>query len=398
MHSDYDSEYGYIWGDSSHKTGNIGVDAPQRFGDDSFYDYSWGDSEIRYTWKTVTVGFGTQNIWLGAGRVNSILHSNNAPPYPKLDFGIRRQEVTIPWIDWYAGDIEVRIWGGYLTESDYFDNDDTNNHNLITGLALAYAPSFLPGLTVYANRTFLSEWSTNNLSYFTQLFLDTKVQEKEDQKISIGLNYFLPQAEIEVYGEIGLNDYFNRIRYPLSTMVYLTGLRKGVELFSNTLKGELIFEWSNFEISQDYQFFWPQTFYGHHLIKQGYTNRGQWLGAGIGTGGNSQYLGFKVYHKNGYVLAYIYRVNPDNDFIYRNGINTPTTPAGSVQDGYRFKASLSFGIQQSYFITEDLSIGCGFVYQKIVNPDYEIHIDSSGGHRDINKNNYIFLFGFQFYL
>ncbi len=80
MPSAYESEYGYFWGYAH----NIGADAPQRFGDKPFFDWDLGDSEIRYTWKTLTVGFGTQAIWLGPSYLNSMLHSNNAPAYPKL--------------------------------------------------------------------------------------------------------------------------------------------------------------------------------------------------------------------------------------------------------------------------------------------------------------------------
>jgi hypothetical protein len=395
MSSGYSSGYGYIW---SYDT-NVGMDAPQRFGDEALFAYSWGDSEIRYTWKTVTIGFGTQSIWLGAGRINSIMHSNNAPPYPKFDFGIRRQPVTIPWVDWYAGDLEARVWAGYLSESAYFDDNDTNNHNLITGLALAYAPSFLPDLTLYMNKTFLTKWGIKNFSYVADLFWDTGVQEEEDQRVSMGIDYLLPQAGIEVYGEIGVDDYSDTERYPLHTMVYLVGLRKDVPtLFQNT-RGELIFEWSTFEMSQDYQFGWPTTFYGHHKITQGYTNRGQWLGAGIGTGGNSQYLGFKVYYPQGYVSFYFYRVNPDNDFIYKNSIQTtlPTMPDGSVSDAYRFKAILSFGAQISYFITKSTNISLGFVRHKIINPNYNTYIDAGGTVRNTIVHNYSILMKVQVY-
>ncbi|MDY5047112.1 MAG: hypothetical protein SPE87_05125, partial [Treponema porcinum] len=61
MPSNTDSEYGYFWGYGK----NIGCDAPQRFGDSSFWTFDWGDTEIRYTWHTLTVGLGTQSIWLG---------------------------------------------------------------------------------------------------------------------------------------------------------------------------------------------------------------------------------------------------------------------------------------------------------------------------------------------
>ena len=73
MPSNYDSEYGYFWGYSH----NIGIDAPQRFGDKPFFTFDWGDTEIRYTWKNLTVGFGTQNVWLGPAYLNPLLHSNN---------------------------------------------------------------------------------------------------------------------------------------------------------------------------------------------------------------------------------------------------------------------------------------------------------------------------------
>jgi hypothetical protein len=387
MNSNYDSEYGYFWGYSH----NIGVDAPQRFGDKAFFVFDWGDSEVRYTWKTLTIGFGTQSIWLGSGRINSILHSNNAPTYPKFDFGIRRQPVTIPKIDLYIGDIEFRIWAGYLNESEYFDNDDTNNNNLITGLAFAYAPSFLPGFSLYANRTFLSKWKTENLIYIPELFIKKWTQREEDQRASVGANYFLPQARIEVYGELGIDDYvagdIGYIRYPFHTMVYLVGLRKIVGITKN-LKGELIFEWSNLEMSQDFQFQWPTTFYGHHQITQGYTNKGQWLGAGIGTGGNSQYLGFKVYYPRGYGLFFIYRINPDNDYLYKDTINTILSDKinGTGKGFYSFNAKLSFGLEGVYFANEYFSIGGSLVYQRIINPNYIIISDQNDEkHTELNN-------------
>jgi hypothetical protein len=147
-------DYGYFWGT---------VDAPQRFGSEPFFVYDWGDSEIRYTWKTLTIGFGTQAIWLGPAYLNPILHSNNAPTYPKLDIGLRRQPVTIPWVNWYIGDVEARLWVGYLSESGYFDNNDSNDHHMFHGLSLAYAPSFLPGLTLFANRICIVPWDLKNL-------------------------------------------------------------------------------------------------------------------------------------------------------------------------------------------------------------------------------------------
>ena len=63
------NEYGYFYGK---------IDAPQRFGDDSIFAFDWGDSEIRYTWRAITVGFGTEYLWLGPSYMNAVLHSNHA--------------------------------------------------------------------------------------------------------------------------------------------------------------------------------------------------------------------------------------------------------------------------------------------------------------------------------
>ena len=48
------------YADKAAKWGYYGIpsiDAPQRFGNSMFWDYSWGDSEIRYSWKSFTIGF-----------------------------------------------------------------------------------------------------------------------------------------------------------------------------------------------------------------------------------------------------------------------------------------------------------------------------------------------------
>jgi hypothetical protein len=369
-------KYGYF--------GLTSIDAPQRFGDLPFFSWDWGDSEIRYTWKTLTIGFGTQAIWLGPGHINSILHSNNAPTYPKLDFGLRRQRVIIPKLNWYLGDVEFRMWIGRLSESKYFDNIDSNNNNMITAASFAFAPSVLPGLTLFVNRNFLTKWDLKNLSYLGALLfvdMDNGKNEEEDQRMSIGAAYLLPAAGIEVYGELAKNDgQTNKIawiRYPFHAMAYLVGLRKDVPLPSNNIRGELSFEWTHLEMSQDFQFQWPSTFYSHHIVTQGYTNQGQWLGAGIGTGGNSQYLGFKVYFPKGNGLFYLYRVNPDNDYLYQKTINTKNDdkPSGTADEFFLFNTKLAFGTEAAYFITPYLRVGGGFVYQLIVNPNYQMNSD-----------------------
>jgi hypothetical protein len=370
---------GTNFADKAEKYGYYGVrsiDAPQRFGDKPFFTWDLGDSEIRYTWKTLTVGFGTQAIWLGPAELNPIIHSNNAPSYPKLDIGLRRQTMTLPWLNWYIGDIELRAWWGYLSESDYFDNDSSNDHNLITGFSLAYSfPSFLKGLTIGYNRIMLSKWDAMNMgAIFTLLWpaMDRSQgfgKDENDQRASIIIDYLLPIAGINIYLEWGLNDYAASMdyffRYPFHTQAYTAGVKKSLSI-TDKLQGEILLEISGLECSQDYDRVISRvsTFYAHHRITQGHTNRGQWLGAGIGTGGNSQYLGFKLYFPKGYGNLFIQRRNPDLDYTWFIHTKRP--------DGYNprwsIRAFFDAGIAGQYFITPNLSVSGSLVFRDEHNP------------------------------
>lgn len=393
--SNTDSEYGYFWGYGK----NVGCDAPQRFGDSSFWTFDWGDTEVRYTWHTLTAGFGTQAIWLGPAWLNPMLHSNNAATYPKFDIGIRKQRVILPGLNWNLGEIEGRIWTGYLTESDYFDNRSSNDHNLIHGFTFSYAPSFLDGLTIGLNRTCLVKASKENLKYVLPVNANTHVGEQEageDQKFSFTADYLFPSVGFEIYGEIGTDDYApggglkGYQRYLIHTMTYTVGAKKSMTLSEKKkIYGEIIFEWSNTEMSQNYQLSGPYSFGFHYQITQGYTNRGQWLGSGIGYGGNTQHLEYRLYYPKGSTFLFIGRNNPDNNFIYSKAINT-TTNDTAQKYGHAFKANYYFGGTSTYFITRNLSISAGAAFDLIINPLYNIRDENKKTVGDDQQNNWNF--------
>lgn len=363
MPSNTDSEYGYFWGYGK----NIGCDAPQRFGDSSFWTFDWGDTEIRYTWHTLTVGFGTQSIWLGPAYENPVLHSNNAPSYPKFDIGIRKQRVVVPGLNWNLGEIEGRIWIGYLTESDYFDTNSDNNHNMINGFAVAYSPSFIPGMTISVNKVCLCKWDDRSIKYFNPFYNSNEI---EDQKASFGIDWIFPQVGFEVYGELGIDDYMDFQTYIERTLTYTVGLKKSMTISSKkSIAGKLYFEWNNSEMSQDFQFQWPYNFGFHHIVTQGYTNKGQWIGSGIGYGGNNQILGFSLYHKKGFINLFFQRGNPDLNYIFSKAVNS--SAKDNVLDGFPVKSYINIGGTNSNYITKDFIISESFVFNKIRRPHYK---------------------------
>lgn len=368
------------------------VDAPQRFGDDFIFSFDWGDSELRYTWKNFSLGFGTQSIWLGPAKINPILHSNNAVSYPKLDIGFRRQEVVLPWIDLYIGDIELRGWWGKLSESEYFDNNEENNHNLISGLSLAWAlPGTFEGLTLGINRTMISKWNNINPYTLFEIFIPSLGTsggtDVSDQRFSFIADYLFPESDFEVYLEWARNDFSPSmdfiIRYPFHTQAWTFGMQKAYQL-PKDFQLQILFELTFLEVSADYLKLigWPTSFYVHHAVKQGYTNAGQWLGAGIGTGGNSQYLGFRIYHSKGSIDLFFQRKNPDLDYTMLIDAGAAESPSIAERN---IRAMVDIGITTNYYISSNLSLWCKYVFENEHNPQ---NISDIIGKSIIRNNNH----------
>lgn len=370
----YGSEYSYFW------AGNI--DLVQRYGDSSFWTFDWGDTELRWSWNTFTIGFGFQSPWLGPAWLNPMLGSNNSGTYPKFDIGLRRTKVTLPWLGWYIGDIEGRIWCGKLSESDYFDNDSSNDYRQLTGFSIAYSPAFLPELTFSINKVSIARWDEKSIKYLNP-FYDTNAVE--DQKCSFAVDLLFPAVGFEFYGELGLDDYNSRgFANPFHTAIYTIGAKKEISFFQKfsyfkkfNIRPEIIFEWNNFEMSQDFQLQWHYMgYYSHGLIKQGYTQDGQIIGAGSGYFGNSQYLALRTYFSKGDITFFIHFNKPDTNYLNNKGIDTKEDDwqkEGKKQHdqwGY-YKAIRTFGCTANFFATKFLLISTNINGSWIINSAYK---------------------------
>lgn len=349
------------------------IDYVQRYGDSSVFNFSFGDSEVRWNWHTFTVGFGTQSPWLGPAQLNPMLGSNNATPYPKLDIGLRKTPVTIPYLDWYLGDIEGRIWTGMLSESEYFDNNPDNNKRMLNAMSASYAPSFIPGFTFGLNRIFMTYWKPENLSYILRLFTASRSNalsssgNDEDQKFSLFVDWKFDKVGFEVYGEFGRDDFSsNETTNPFHTAIYTVGAKQVIPLPFG-LTSELGFEWNNFEMSQDFQLQWTYLgYYAHGFVNQGYTNNGEIIGAGTGFAGNSQYLGYKVYFNKGYVDLFFHRYCPNNNSVYSTAVYNSVSANKETADKWyaNFETYRCWGLNIMYFITNDLSLTLNYTFIK----------------------------------
>ena len=368
-----------VYGDTHSYFTYGNIDLVQRFGDAPFWNYDWGDSEIRWTWKSLTFGFGNQNPWLGPAMLNPMLGSNNAASYTKFDAGLRKLELILP-NGLSLGSIEGRIWVGKLEESEYFDKDESNNDRMITAMSASYDVPVVPGLTIGLNRVFLTYWRTENFKYILRLFTVNTLNayassgNDEDQKFALFVNWTFPQIGFRFYGELGMDDFsYNGNTNPYHTAIYTGGIEQIIPISSN-IKSQLILEWNGFESSQDFQLQWPYLgYYAHGFVQQGYTNKGQILGAGSGYFGNNQFVEYKVYYPKGYSGFKFQRNCPNINWVYNKAVNASANNGDSDlnRDWYaNYETFFYYGIESCYYLLNNLQFTLDLAYIRIHCPLY----------------------------
>jgi hypothetical protein len=304
------------------------IDLPQRYGPDPYWTVDPGESEIRLDGMGLSLGFGSRSLWWGPGLRNAIVMSNNAPGIPHAFVG-SDGPVGIG-----VGTLEARwIWGD-LDESGWFEEPVESHDRFITGIVLAYSPSFVTGLSVGMTRVFMRLVPESGVpmgDYFSvfQGFRKKSLvtagnpdgSDESDQILSLFGRWVLPESGFEVFFEWARTDHSWEVRdfllEPEYSQASTIGLQKAFSLQGNRI---LTF-WTELThlAKNSTAFVRPggnPVYYIHNLVKQGYTQKGQIIGAGIGPGGNAQGIGLELYAPWGRWEAYLQREVKDNDAYY----------------------------------------------------------------------------------
>lgn len=298
-----------------------GIDTPQRYGDDPVFRATPGQSEIRYSWRSLTAGFGNQAIWLGPTSRNSVLLSNNAGGFPRFDIGLVKTPTRL-------GNFEVFAWWGRLQESDYYDEDSENDERLFSGVSLSWQALGDRGPTIGLNRVVIQDWNDPTLYDLVIPFNPSPVDstygsDGRDQRFSATISWRLPDYGFEVYGEWARND-FSGLRQLFLTPEHADGFSLGFrQRFATLPTGRFwsieleileLMQSRNYEINELGRS--TGGFYTHGQLPQGHTHLGQILGARAGTGADSQYLRV-ARHADQATLGWILeRRSINKDFIY----------------------------------------------------------------------------------
>jgi len=349
------------------------IDLPQRFGPDPFWTLDAGQSSIRADWHWASAGFGTENLWWGPGIRNAILMSNNAPGFPHafvatnrpVDIGFARFEAQ--W-----------IWGR-LQQSKYFDTTDTLTRRFVTGAVFDIQPKALPGLYLGATRLFYENIPDGGLGtkeyflVFEGMFKanlatpsDPSGNDRRDQILSVFARWALPAGGFEAYVEWARNDHSWNLRdflmEPEHSQGYTVGFQKVNALGGGRLlriNGEL----THLEKDLTQVLRATPSFYAHTRVLQGFTQDGQVVGAGVGPGGDEQYLGADLFARWGRAGIFLQRVVNDNDAAY-------VWSLAHACDFYCHDVSLTLGGSALVF-RGSFDLGASLAYTKELNRDLQ---------------------------
>ena len=306
-------------------TGPSSIDLPLRFGVRGFAQVDPGQSTLSIDWGAVTTGVTTENEWWGPGIRNAIVLSNNAPGIPRLFVRTRRPIRT------HVGSFEARWFLGGLWESPYFDQTTGDDRRSITALAFTWTPAGVPTLTLGFTRAVyapLVGWQ----DVFGHVFDvvkdrgwhripgDSTSVPSRDQLFSLFGRWVFPADGLALHFEWARHEPPTSIRDFFTAPSHGEGYTLGLE-WATGVRGDraalrVQAEMTNLEQSATFRDGPVDTWYTGRAAPQGYTQRGQVIGAAIGPGASSQWLGLDYFAPTWRVGLFGGRIRWDDDALY----------------------------------------------------------------------------------
>ena len=313
------------------------IDLPIRFGDKRHRRLDPGQSSLTIDAGLVSAGAATENLWWGPGIRNAITLSNNAAGFPHLFVRSNGPVHT------RAGIFDAQWILGQLSESGFFYQTSTHAKRSLSGLVATWSPLSDSGLTLGVSRLVMGSQSGTGFplgSAFDVLrtvghpFTDTttppRTTGRYDQLFSLFARWVLPPSGFEAYVE------WARFEEPLS----LTDL---LEYPGHSEGYTLGLEWAHplaarhtFQLQSEVSYLEPDpslrlrpvaTTYTSRAVPEGFTQRGQTLGAAIGPGSSSQWLAADVFAPRWRIGSYLNRIRWDNGVLFE-----PIVPQFKRQD------------------------------------------------------------------
>jgi hypothetical protein len=306
------------------RIGFTSADLPVRFGEQAFTQVGWGESSLAAAVGPLAIGLSAENQWWGPGVRNGLVMSNNAPGIPHL-FAATRAPVQTR-----VGDLETRWLIGGLTESLHFDTVTTNDLRAISAVAATLRPAAAPTLTLgFARAVYAPVESRGDIALRAfDVFIrgnpagpDEAMVDGDsfEQVTSLFGRWVLPDDRFEAYAEWARSRVPRSFRELLTAPNHAQGYTLGLQWAQPVFGADAVrvqFEVSYLERSATFR---SRPVVGHYMsphVPQGYTHRGQAIGAAIGPGASSQWLALDYLGERWRAGVFGTRIRWDNDAFY----------------------------------------------------------------------------------
>jgi hypothetical protein len=324
------------------------IDMPWRFGGDPITRIYPGQSSLSLMAGPIEAGAATENEWWGPALINPVVMGDNAAGFPHAFLRTSHPVNTV------VGRLEARWIVGGIKESDFFDDNSSNDVRSLSALGIAWKRSAESGLTlgllrsVFSVATGYADVAAHSFDVLrntghpnARALSDSTMIPGSDQIFSLFAQWALPRYGLESYVEWGraelpvsLRDF---LKQPEHSRGYTTGIQWSRPIGTDSrfrVQGEV----TNVEQSSTFRFRPIGSFYTSRSVTQGYTNEGQVIGAGIGPGSSSQWLAADYFKGGWQIGATAGRVRFNNDafflrgYAHRCGHDVTTYPG--VRAGY----------------------------------------------------------------
>lgn len=319
------------------------IDLPEGFGSEKVTNLLPGQSSIKLSYGGVAVGVSTANIWWGPGKRNSLLMSNNARGFAHATLNTTRPAKTL------IGAFEGQVIIGRLESSGYLSpqggvsvkksafNTQSEDWRYLSGLNFSYNPKWSPGLFLGFTRTIQQPYvDTKEYKDYFPVVMNLLRENDDlpdylfnrDQYLSVYLRWLWRKAHAEWYLEFGRNDASYNLRDAIMTpehsRAFTFGMVKLIPLARDEEFIQVATEITQLQQSVNYVVRDAGNWYTHFQVREGYTHRGEVLGAGIGPGSNVQFLEVSWLRKMDKLGVQFERLVTNNDFYYATFPNTST--------------------------------------------------------------------------
>jgi hypothetical protein len=298
-------------------------------------------------------------------------------------FGGTRSPIRIP----YVGHLEFSIIGAFPKDSKYFTlkEDEEVRDRFMSGINFSFTPKFAPNLNLGFARnihTYLEEggFTMGDLGhlldpFYLKEFIDTRGVlndiKPRNHLNSIYARWLWPENHFEIYGEYYREDFAwdsrDLLMEPRHNSGYAFGAQKLI-FAPGALFYRMNVEFTNMTPSYLQEVRPQNYYYTHPEIRQGHTNEGQVLGAGIGPGSNSQFIQIDAYKDWGRYGLFFRRLADNNHFHYQfdRSLNRPEEFRRGYGDYWRNRTDLTIGLTGLYQINR-LIISGSMSWTKLFN-------------------------------